>query len=149
MVAVGGGAVVAVAAGVVGRAVAVEVGARVVVATGLRATFAVGVGVTGPVWRVSSAGKKIAADATPMSSASNRSNHAPVLLLSRRLVRGTGLTTVVDAGVDTGIGGVASGAGSGTGVVTSAWRDKSAIGATAEAGIMGAGDSLVSACQNS
>src|SRR5690348_3497224 len=99
VVAVGGGAVVAVAVGVVGRAVAVEVGARVVVATGLCVTFAVGVVVRGPVWWVNSAGKKIAAEAIPMSSASNRSSNAPILLLSRRLAR-MGLTTVVDAGSD-------------------------------------------------
>ena len=95
---------VAVAVGVVGRAVAVEVGARVVVATGLCVTFVVGVVVVvGPAWCVRSAGRKIAADAIPMSSASIRSS-TPALLLLRRLPRSMGLTTVAGAGSGAGVG---------------------------------------------
>ena len=84
-------------------AVAVEVGARVVVATGLCVTFAVGVVVVGPVWCVRSDGRKIAADAIPMSSASIRSS-TPALLLLRRLPGLMGLTTVAGAGSGAGVG---------------------------------------------
>jgi hypothetical protein len=140
---VGRGAAVEVGPGVVGFVVEVDV--CVAEAAELCVAFTTGVVATCPGWCDRSAGRKIAADAIPMSSASNKSSHALNLLRPRRPAPGMGFTTVVDAGSD----GAGSGTGVGNGVSRSAGRDISAIGATADADTMGVGDWFMSACQNS